>query len=93
MELYKSKSRSETADVLQYCRQFSTNSRNLVAKGKLDTFTQSRWFIQGLPLDLQMEMFCRYSLDPDDDLNMDFDDLLKKAMELLGAKKKLASMV
>ncbi len=40
-----------------------------------------------------MEMFCRYSLDPDDDLHIDFDDLLKKVMGLLGAKKKLASMV
>ena len=40
-----------------------------------------------------MEMFCRYSLDSDDNLNMNFDDLFKKAMGLLGAKKKLASMV
>ena len=32
-------------------------------------------------------------LDSDDDLNMDFDDLLKKAMKLSAAKKKLASMV
>lgn len=40
-----------------------------------------------------MEMFYRYEMDPDDDLNMDFDDLLKKAMKLLGAKKKLASVV
>lgn len=38
-------------------------------------------------------MFCQYSLDPDDDLNIDFENLLKKAMRLLGAKKKLASMV
>ncbi len=38
-------------------------------------------------------MFYRYELDPDNDLNMDFDDLLKKAMRLLGAKKKLASIV
>ncbi len=38
-------------------------------------------------------MFYRYELDPDNDLNMDFDDLLKKAMALLGAKKKLASLV
>ena len=40
-----------------------------------------------------MEMFCRYELNPDDDLNMDFDDSLKKAIGLLGAKKKLASIV
>ncbi len=38
-------------------------------------------------------MFYRYELDPDDDLNIDFSDLLKKAMRLLGAKKKLASIV
>ena len=93
LEIYKSKSCSKTADVLQYCRQFSAISRNLVAKGKLDTFTQSRWFIQGLLFHLQTEMFYRYELEPNDDVNIDFDDLLKKAMGLLEAKKKLAGLV
>ena len=45
LEIYKTKFRSNTADVLQYCRQFSAISRNLVAKGKLDSFIQSRWFL------------------------------------------------
>lgn len=40
-----------------------------------------------------MEMFYQYSLDPDDDLNMDLEDLLKKAMGLLMTKKKLADIV
>ena len=40
-----------------------------------------------------MEIFYQYSVDPDDDLNMDFEDLLKKVIGLLEAKKKLASMV
>lgn len=40
-----------------------------------------------------MEIFYWYLLDLDDDLNIDFDDLLKKAMGLLEAKKKLANMV
>lgn len=40
-----------------------------------------------------MEMFYRYELDPDNDLNMDFADLLKKALRLLGAKKKLVDLV
>lgn len=35
LEIYKTKYRSNTADVLRYCRQFSAISRNLVAKGKL----------------------------------------------------------
>ncbi len=38
-------------------------------------------------------MIYRYELDLDNDLNMDFDDLLMKAMGLLGVKKKLASLV
>lgn len=38
-------------------------------------------------------MFYQYELDPNDDLNMEFDDLLKKAIELLEAKKKLASLI
>lgn len=38
-------------------------------------------------------MFCRYELDPDDDLNIDSDDLFKKAMRLFGAKKKPANLV
>ena len=93
LEIYKTKSRFDTADVLQYCRQFSAISRYLISKRKLDSFTQFRWFLQGLPSHLQTEMFYRYELDPEDDLNMDFDDLLKKAMRFLGAKKKLASIV
>ncbi len=40
LEIYKSKSRSDTSDVLQYCRQFSAISQNLVTKGKLYSFTQ-----------------------------------------------------
>ena len=93
LETYKDKSRADTSDVLQYCRQFSAISQNLVAKGKLDSFTQSRWFLQGLPSTIQTEMFYRYELDPDDDLHMDFANLLKKALGLLGAKKKLVDLV
>ena len=93
LKIYKSKSCSDTADILQYCCQLSALSENLVTKRKLDLLTQSRWFLQGLPSHLQTEMFNRYELDPDNDLNIDFDHLLKKAMALLGAKKKLASLV
>lgn len=61
-------------------------------KGKLDIFIQSWWFIQGLSSHLQTEIFFRYQLDSDDNVNMDFDDLLKKPMRLLRVKKKLASL-
>lgn len=49
--------------------------------------------MQGLPVYIQNKMFVWYELDPDDDVNMDFEDLLKKAMELLMAKKILVSLI
>lgn len=54
---------------------------------------QSCWFLQGLTSTIQIEMFYCYELDPDNDLYMDFANLLKKALELLEAKKKLIDLV
>ncbi len=88
LEIFKSKSHCYTACVLQYCRQFSAISQNVFTKKKLDLFTRFRWFLQGLPSHLQTEIVYRYELNPNDDLNMDFDDLVKKAMRHLGAKEK-----
>ena len=93
LETYKDKNRANTSHVLQYCKQFSAISQNLVAKRKLDSFTQSWWFLQGLPSTIQIEIFYRYELDSDDDQHMDFADLLKKALGLLRAKKKLVDLV
>lgn len=56
-------------------------------------FTQLRWFVQGLPFYLQNKMFCQYKLNSNDYLNIDFEDLLKKTMGLMIAKKKLASLI
>lgn len=39
LEIYKDKSRANTSDILQYCRQFSATLQNLVAKKKFDSFT------------------------------------------------------
>lgn len=38
-------------------------------------------------------MFYQYELDPNDNLNIEFNDLLKKVIGLLEAKKKLSSLV
>lgn len=40
-----------------------------------------------------MKIYNQYLLDSDDDLNINFDDLLKKVIRVLKTKKKLASMV
>lgn len=49
--------------------------------------------MQKLPSYLQNEMFYQYELDPNNDINMDFEDLLIKTIGLLVARKKLVSLV
>ncbi len=93
LKTYKDKSRADTADILQYCHQYSAISESLVSKGKLDLFTQSRWFIRGLPSTVQSELFYRYEFDPDEDEDIDFKDLLKKASALVGAKKRMINLI
>ena len=93
LKIYKSKSHSDIADTLQYCQQFSAISRNLILKWNLNTFTKSWWFIQELTTYLKNEMFVWYELDLDNVVNIDFDDLFKKTVRLLIAKKMLANLV
>ncbi len=93
LEIYNDKSRSDTADVLKYCRQYSAILEGLVSKGDLDSFTQSRWFIQGLPSTVQSELFYRYKLDPYKDEDMDFKNLLKKVFALIRSKKRMIDLI
>ena len=72
LESYKDKVRSDSSDILHYCDQFASISENLVAKSSIDTFIQSRWFIQGLPPSIRAELFSASNMDSDDDLELDF---------------------
>lgn len=66
LETYEAKSRADTSDVPQNCKQFSAISQNLVAKGKLDSFTQSRWFFWDYNLLYRLKSsIYLYELDPD----------------------------
>ncbi len=49
LEDFKGKSRTENVEVLQFCRDYSEISNELLCKGKLDKYTQIRWFLQDLP--------------------------------------------
>ncbi len=60
---------------------------------KLNSFTKSWWFLQGLQLYKQTEELYQYKLDPHNDINMEFNNLFKKVMKLLGDQKKLTSIV
>ena len=93
LESYKDKVRSDSSDILHYCDQFASISENLVAKSSIDTFIQSRWFIQGLPPSIRAELFSASNMDSDDDLELDFQELLKKTIKIVKLRKKLSGMV
>ena len=93
LEALKKKSRSEDDDLLHYCQFFASISRDLVLRKRLDLYTQCQWFLQGLPERVVMEIFYRYDIDLEDDDDLDFEDLLEKALVLVKRKKFLADFI
>lgn len=64
-----------------------------MAKNLIDSFIQSRWFLQGLPPSIRAELFYASNLDPDDNLELDFQELLQKTVKIVKLNKKLRGMV
>ena len=92
LEAFKDKPRAENSEVLQFCRQFSKITKDLVGKGKLDTYTQVRWFLQGLHSPIQSELFNQYNQDLDGEKALDFDDTLKKAYTFIESRRQMVEL-
>ncbi len=92
LEIFKDKSSSKHADVPQYYRQYPAISDNLVLKEKLHIYTRSKWFLQVLPFTLRTAVFYRHDLDLKKDNGINFEDLLKKALILIEAKKQMVRL-
>ncbi|MCJ1343493.1 hypothetical protein MMC31_001687 [Peltigera leucophlebia] len=93
LKSYKDKAPSDSSDILHhYCDQFANIFENLVAKNSIDSFIQSRWFLQGLPPLIQVELFYSSDLDPNNDLELDFQELLQRTIKMIKLKKKLGDM-
>lgn len=87
LEAFKDRSRTKNSEVLQFCQQFSEIFKDLVEKGKLDTYTQVWWFFSSLSFPIQSELFNRYSLDLDEEKALDFEDILKKVYAFIKSRK------
>ncbi len=92
LEAFKDKSHSDNSNLLQYCRQNSAISDNFVLKGKLDIYIRSKWFLQGLPHTYWTKLFYWHNLYLEGDDAINFDDLLKKTLTLIGAKKQIVDL-
>lgn len=64
-----------------------------MAKISIESFIQSRWFLQGLPPLIQAELSYASDLDPGEDLERKFQELLQKTMKIVELKKKLGGLV
>ena len=93
LEALKKKARSEEDNLMHYCQLFASISRDLVLRKRLDRYTQCQWFLQGLPERTLMEIFYQYDdIDLEDDNDLDFEDLLKKALVIVRRRKSLANL-
>ncbi|MCJ1348040.1 hypothetical protein MMC31_006271 [Peltigera leucophlebia] len=93
LEALKKKSRSEDDDLFHYCQLLASISRDLMLRKRLDLYTQCQWFLQGLPEKVVMDIFYRYNIDLEDDDDLDFEDLLEKALVLVKRRKYLADFI
>lgn len=93
LQAFKKKPRSKDDDLMHYCQLFASISRGLVLRQRLDRDTQCRWFLQGLPERLVMEMFYCYDIDLEDDESLEFEYLLEKALLLVKRTKYLANFM
>ena len=92
LEAFKDKPRTENAEVLQFCHEYSEISKELLVKGKLDKYTQLRWFLQGLSSFIQSKLINQYNIDLEGDALSDFEEILKKACSLIETRKKMAEL-
>ena len=92
LEAFKDKPSTKNTEVLQFCRDYSEISKELLGKGKLDRYTQLRWFLQGLPSSIQSKLINHYDIDPDEETLSNFADILKKAYSLNETRKKIKEL-
>lgn len=78
--------------MLQFYRDYAEISKELMEKGKLDKYTQLRWFLQGLPSSIQSNLFNHYNIDLEGDAISNFEGILQKAYRLIETRKKMAEL-
>lgn len=93
LETLKDKPRSNDEDVGPFCRQYAAISRVLMKKGKLDTYTQKQWFVQGLPTPIQNELCYCVELSKKKEMLMSFNDMLEDVLFMVKARRNMSNML
>ena len=91
LKTFKDRTRSEEEDPRCFCRHYARISKELSKRSQLDNYTRIQWFVQGLPGLIRKELLLHTGLDLDlDDLaKIDFDALLKKALQIAKRSRRL----
>lgn len=87
------KPRSDNDDLLHYCQLFTSISRGLVLRKRLDLYTQYQWFLQSLP----ERVLRKFSIDMAKILRTTTASILriywKKALVLIRCRKRFADFI
>ena len=92
LKAFKDKLRTQNAEVLQFCRNYSEISKELLGKEKLDRYIQLKWFLQGLLSAVHSKLINQYNINLDRNALPDFKEILKKAYHLIKTQKKMAEL-
>ncbi|KAI4193340.1 MAG: hypothetical protein LQ350_008367 [Teloschistes chrysophthalmus] len=85
LETLKNIKRDDASDTRGYCRLYKTVSETLIKRKKLDEFTQTGWFLEGLPEKMKERLIRKLDIDPEE------SETMKWAAVSEAAEKSLAS--
>ncbi|MGI4816393.1 MAG: hypothetical protein ACRYE7_00135, partial [Janthinobacterium lividum] len=86
LETFKNKPRDEKSDVRQYIWQFTTISGTLVRNGEIPEFTQTQWFLEGLPERIRGKVVKRCKVNRNEPKTMSFPRVKEVALEVIEEK-------
>jgi hypothetical protein len=66
LKKYKNITRTESDDIMDYCRKFDRIAQHCIEKGVLTKYTAGVWFIYGLPLSIVSRLIRKFAIDTED---------------------------
>jgi Aspartyl protease len=82
LEAYKSQKREEKHDLKGLCRYFTYISNALVAKGELDEYAQTMYFLEALPEKVRSRVLRVTKVDPKRPKTMKYEDVLQVVQDM-----------
>jgi hypothetical protein len=87
LESYKNVLRTETDDILEYCRKFDRIAQHCIEKKVLTEYTAGVWFIHGLPPSAAGKLVRKFAIDTEDPDTVEYQKQLKYIIQRIASNK------